>query len=69
MEYERLEPFGSWRDNWHAAMIASAIANAFRKKGAPPIGMHEFMYADPETAQEEKDKELIAFLSGFGKGK
>jgi hypothetical protein len=62
MEYDRLEPFGQWRDNWHAALIASLIANANRRPGSPPVQIRDFMYVDSETEQDRKDAELIAFL-------
>jgi hypothetical protein len=62
IEYERIEPFGQWRDNWHAALIASLIANANRRPGAPPVQIREFMYVDPQTDAENKDAEMIAFL-------
>ena len=68
MQYERIEPFGAWRDNWHAAMIASILANANRKPNSPPIPMDEFMYTDPATAQERKDAAMIAFIEGLANG-
>jgi hypothetical protein len=61
-ELERLEPWGPWRDNWHAAMIAHILANVNRGKNKPPVRMHEFMYKDPETAREQEDQEMLARL-------
>jgi hypothetical protein len=62
MEYERLEPFGSWRDNWHSAVLASIFGNAFRDPKRPPMKMQDFFYQDPETAQERADQEILANL-------
>jgi hypothetical protein len=62
MEYERLEPFGSWRDNYHTAMLASILANAHRNSNRRPFGMAEFFYVDPETAMDKHDQELLMEL-------
>lgn len=62
MEYERIEPFGAWRDNWHTALIATLLANANRKPNSPPVPMRSFFYVDPETEQDQKDAEMIAFM-------
>lgn len=64
IEYETLEPFGAWRDNWHAAVIASILANVNRKPGTPPVSMADFFYTDPATAQEQKEAAMIAFIEG-----
>lgn len=62
MEYERIEPFGAWRDNWHTALIASILANSNRKQGSPQIPMSEFFYVDSETVRDKQDAEMLAFL-------
>ena len=69
MEYSRLEPFGAIRDNWHAALIASILANAYRDPKRPPPKFKDFFYVDEDTAQEDKDKEIFKFLSGLGQGR
>ncbi len=53
--YYQIEPFGQWRDNFHAATIATLIANANRKKGANPLKIDDFMFRD-KTAHEESEK-------------
>lgn len=62
MEYERLEPFGQWRDNWHSAMIAHILANAHRDPKRPAIPFSDFMYRDPETVQRDKDQAALSFF-------
>ena len=64
MQYEHLEPFGAWRDNFHSAMIATLIANANRdpKRRPQPLKMSEFFYIDPETARENEDMEFLTKL-------
>ena len=62
MEYERLEPFGAQRDNYHAAMIATILANAHRDRKHPPAKLAEFMYVDQETARESADMQMLSSL-------
>lgn len=59
MEYERIEPFGSWRDNYHSAIIASLMANAFSSERSRRISPDEFFYRDPESAQEYRDNQML----------
>lgn len=42
MAYYQLEPFGQERDNWHAAVIASTMANVMRTKGRG-VDVDDFM--------------------------
>ena len=67
MEYERLEPFGAWRDNWHAAMTATILANAYRARNTAPVKISEFMFKDPETARDEEDLQILAHLRAMKK--
>jgi hypothetical protein len=62
IEYERIEPFGAWRDNWHTALVATILANAHRKPNSPPVRMSDFFFIDPESRQENQDAEMIAFM-------
>lgn len=60
-EYERLEPFGAWRDNWHMAVLASLLANIHRDpKKCGVVSPSEFMFSDPQTAQERADLDMVA---------
>lgn len=72
-EYRR-DPWGSWRDNMHAAMTASLIANAFRGSDTRPFTCEDFMLTDPETAEKRKaervarnNSALIAALNTIAK--
>ena len=51
--YFSIEPFGQDRDNLHAAIVASVIANVFGGKGkkAQPS---DFMFRDHQEAETEK---------------
>jgi hypothetical protein len=64
-EYERLEPFGAIRDNYHAAMIATILANAHRGPRRAPVKMDEFFYVDPETRRERADLEMLTRLEAM----
>lgn len=59
MEYEELEPWGAWRDNFHAALIASLLANKDRPSSTPPVAVSTFFYADPQTERERKDQRML----------
>jgi hypothetical protein len=68
-EYRR-DPWGTWRDNAHAAVIATIMGNAFRGKDTRPLGYEDFMFVDPETAEKRRaerisrnNKSLVAALS------
>ncbi len=52
-EYRR-DPWGTWRDNAHSALLASLIANAFRGKDVRPTTYEDFMLLDPEIAEKRK---------------
>jgi len=47
------EPWGSWRDNLHTALLATEIRRPYLKKGSPnPIG--DFMLRHPDELSEER---------------
>lgn len=54
MEEYRRDPWGTWRDNTHAAMIANILANAHRGKDTRPFSIDDFMLLDPEVAAQRK---------------
>jgi hypothetical protein len=61
-EFYLMQPFGPWRDNMHAALIASTLANSNRPKGSAPITLDVFMYRDADdTIAWRKQKDLEAF--------
>lgn len=69
MEYERLEPFGALRDNWHTAMLATILANAHRDPKKPPVRMSEFFYQDPDTVEEKNNVETLECLRAMKRRK
>lgn len=70
MDEYRRDPWGTWRDNAHAAMLASLAANAFRGKDTRAFTYEDFMILDPEIAEKRKaeriarsSRALVAALS------
>jgi len=69
LAYYKLEPFGAERDNYHAAMIASLLANSNRRKNTPAIPVSEFMYRDRYTQKATETKGFLAGLAALAKRK
>ena len=65
MAYYTIEPFGQWRDNYHAALSASILANVNRGKNQQPYSINDFMYKDKVTSEMEKQKQFIANLEAL----
>jgi len=65
-EYYALEPFGTWRDNWHSAQLAALIFNVNRGK-QKPVSTADFMFVDAQTSRDTQDRETLAFLSSKSK--
>jgi hypothetical protein len=63
------EPWGPYRDNVHAALICSLIANAFRGKSSRPISYQEFMLSDRTQHKARKTAEFINFMKAVAKPK
>ena len=66
-EFERLEPFGSRRDNWHSATIAYILAMVNRDRKHPAPKFSDFMWKDHETAALESDKMALQFFRAMKK--
>lgn len=62
VEYNRLNPFGAQRDNMHAGIVASTIANVHRKHGSKSLNPSDFMIIDSVTANKNKQQDFINFL-------
>lgn len=52
--YWSQEPWGPWRDNAHAGLVASVMANAFRGEKQRPYQMEDFMLLDAEDNERRK---------------
>lgn len=60
MEYYAVEPFGAYRDNLHAAIIASTLANIHRGKNKPASRMTDFLL---ETHSQRKARQTHHVLT------
>lgn len=69
LAYYKLEPFGQERDNWHAALIASILANINRRKNAPATPISEFMYKDRDSRKQAETQGFLAGLKALAKPK
>lgn len=66
MAYYQLEPWGAWRDNWHAALLAKLIYDVNRGKH-PAAKMKDFMYSDAEVKAHADARTFIARLDSMAK--
>lgn len=68
MAYERLEPFGEWRADLRAALIAMVVANAWRGKDQPAFSIDDFMLkfdGEPQREQTVEDQlRMFELLTG-----
>ena len=62
-----MQPFGPWRDNLHAAMITSAIANSNRGRDSPAINPDEFFYRDAIAMDEWKKQKALQMFESVAK--
>lgn len=67
------EPWGPWRDNMHAGLVASMLGNIHRKKGARPKGPEAYMLKRADVAKSDSLASTFAALKAqarkVGRGK
>lgn len=72
-KYYHEQPFGSKRDNMHAAVIAATLVNMFRAKGSKAINWKDFLFVHEgehrESALESAVKHLMAIAVPKGQAK
>jgi len=67
MVYYAAEPFGTFRDNVHAGLIAATLANIHRKKGTKPLTFNDFMLQDPSHARRRSTREALTWFKSVAK--
>jgi Protein of unknown function (DUF4035) len=68
--YWQVEPWGPWRDNVHAGLIASVVANVNRRSGSRAFSYVDFMLADRDPAAEKaKAANIVSFFRRAAKPK
>jgi hypothetical protein len=63
MAYESVEPFGPWRDDVRAGVVAATVANVNRAKGAKPYMPTDFVL---EFAPRKKVDEQAQVMAMYG---
>ncbi len=72
MEWQRFwksEPWGSYRDNIHAGLLASLIVNALRGKGKKPVSYQDFMLVDRDEHRKRETQKTLSWLKSVAKPK
>ena len=67
IEYSRIEPFGSVRDNWHTAIIAQMYASAHTPKNKVRPQLKDFMWIDPESKAKKETNSFLGKLREMAK--
>jgi len=65
LRYWDAEPWGSWRDNLHAAIIAAQVRAPYLRKGASN-DLSDFMVMDPEIRRRRRVTALVQALRAAG---
>lgn len=63
------EPWGPWRDNVHAALIASTIRNVFRKKGTRAVDWNDFMLVNKAEHKRGKLASFVGWMRSMARKK
>lgn len=64
VRYWQAEPWGTWRDNLHAALIAAQARAPYLKKGAKN-DLNDFMAIDPFERQRKAASGIIELLKAI----
>ena len=65
--YWMVEPWGPYRDNIHAGLICSILANVNRRKGSPETTYEDFMLVDKEQQQRIETERALAWFRSMAK--
>jgi hypothetical protein len=58
-----VEPWGAWRENLHAGLVASTIANVNRAKGSKAFSAMDFMLKERDSSADQiKTAQVVGFL-------
>ena len=68
MAYDQVEPFGEWRADLRAGIVASTIANALRGRGSRPFRPEDFIpqFAPGSTREMSVEETIATFAAAFG---
>jgi hypothetical protein len=68
-QYYKQEPWGPWRDNVHAALIAREIRASRPSKGGQKLDLEQFILTDKEGRREKSTAAAFGFLRMIAKRK
>jgi hypothetical protein len=63
--YFEVEPWGPWRDNLHAAVIAREVRRTMQTKRGSKISLDQFMLKTSGERAVEAEKKVIATLGAI----
>jgi hypothetical protein len=61
-EYDNLEPFGEFRANWHAALIAYILAKVNTPANKAQPQFQDFFWQDEDTRREKTTEHVLAMF-------
>ena len=62
MAYYRIDPFGTERGDLQAGIVASTIANVYRKKGATPATPNDFRLKFEGMSGRRSAKDIFSMV-------
>lgn len=65
--YYAVEPWGQMRDNMHAGMLASILANQNRKRGARAMTYEDFLLVPASDKYRDNRKRFFGSLRALAK--
>lgn len=69
LAYNRIDPFGSFREDWRTGQIAFLLSNIHRGKNKPVRPLTDFLWQDVRQARRSKLAAFKDFLKGRKKPK
>lgn len=56
------EPWGPWRDNAHAGIVAAAFENLYLKRGAKRRSFKDHLLKASESGRKDRGRALLGFM-------
>ncbi len=60
--FYELEPFGPYRDNLHAGIIASILANIHRAKGSQAMKATDYLLVHPDDRRDKDTRKTLNLM-------
>jgi hypothetical protein len=64
-KYYQIEPFGTWRDNFHAAQTTQILANVNRGKRSRAYSLADFFFKDKTSERNQRHKSFFSAFKSF----